>query len=286
MSEKKLFFDSMSTWLKARPKNAHKGLFGHILIMGGDYGMPGAVVLAASGAATMGAGLITVITHPEHVTAVVSQHPEILCYGFESTHKKQLKQQLLQATMIILGPGLGKSAWSQFLFNATIDHVKMHETPCLIDADGLNLLAKHNAWTPNAHCVFTPHPGEAARLLNCTTAEIQSDRKNTIKALQKKLGGIIVLKGAESLIYTAEEPLYVCEAGNPAMASGGMGDLLSGIVAGLITQGLSPWQASQMGVLLHATAGDEALQAKGGPGLLASDLIPELKPLLKHSKLL
>ncbi|MCH9756001.1 MAG: NAD(P)H-hydrate dehydratase [Gammaproteobacteria bacterium] len=284
MTNKKLDFSAMQGWLKPRVKAAHKGMFGHVLVVGGDYGMPGAVRLASLGASQMGAGLVTVITRPEHVTAVVGHQPEILCYGLKLSEEVLFKKLLSQATMIILGPGLGQSTWSHFLFGITINHIKTHQTPCLIDADGLNWLAK-SAWTPKASCIYTPHPGEAARLLQCKTDQIQAKRVDAIKALEDKLGGVVVLKGAESLAYTAGEPLSVCKAGNPAMASGGMGDLLSGIIAGLVTQGLSLWQATQMGVLLHAKAGDAALKAKGGPGLLASDLVPELKPLLKASKL-
>ena len=275
----------MQNWLKPRPKTAHKGSFGHVIIIGGDYGMPGAVKLAALGAAEMGAGLVSVITHPEHVTAVVANQPELLCYGISTSQSKQLKALLSHASMIVLGPGLGQSTWSKFLFNTSIESITTHKIPCLIDADGLNWLAKAE-FKKNNHYILTPHPGEAARLLGQTTETIQKNRADSIQAIQKKYGGVVVLKGHESLVCTAKEPLYICKSGNPAMASGGMGDLLSGIIAGLVTQGLTPWQATQMGVLLHAKAGDKALKTKGGPGLLASNLLPELKPLLKTSKLL
>ncbi|MDX2347044.1 MAG: NAD(P)H-hydrate dehydratase [Legionella sp.] len=264
------------TGLKPRPKTAHKGLFGHVLVIGGDYGMPGAVKLAATGALKMGAGLVTVITRPEHIAAVVSTQPELLCYGLDISQLKLLMQLLSKATMIILGPGLGQSDWSKYLFDTTVTYIKTHQTPCLIDADGLNLLTQKN-WEPKPNCIFTPHPGEAARLLQSSTQKIQSNREAAIKKLQQKLGGIVILKGAESLVYTKNKPIYMCNAGNPAMASGGMGDLLSGIIAGLVTQGLNLYEASKQGVLRHATAGDAALKKHGGPSVLASDLIPELR---------
>lgn len=274
----------MHGWLKERPKNSHKGLFGHVLVIGGDYGMPGAVRLAASGTLQMGAGLVTVITRPEHVTAVTATQPELLCYGLKLTDHELLQKPLSQASIIILGPGLGQSDWSEFLYDVTIQYAQANQVPCLVDADGLNLLAKHQSgFRASNHVIFTPHPGEAGRLLGKTTEDIQKNRTESIQALQKKLGGVVVLKGHESLVCTAKEPLYVCQAGNSAMASGGMGDLLSGIIAGLVTQGLSLWQATQMGVLLHAKAGEKTLKAKGGPSLLASDLLPELKPLLKFA---
>jgi ADP-dependent NAD(P)H-hydrate dehydratase / NAD(P)H-hydrate epimerase len=281
MSKIALSTNTMKHWIAPRSKVANKGEFGHVLIIGGDYGMPGAVSIAGMGAAFMGAGLITVITRPEHITAVLSNRPELLCYGLKSSQTQLLKHLLAKASMIILGPGLGESNWSRWLFKTTLQYIRTHQTPCLIDADGLNWISKTN-WVSQPSCIFTPHPGEAARLLACSVETIQSNRTDAIKKLQKKLGGVIVLKGAESLVYTAEEAVHICHAGNPGMASGGMGDLLSGIIAGLITQGLTPWQAAQMGVLLHAQAGDAALEKLGGPGLLASDLLPELKPLLRR----
>ncbi|MDF1677320.1 MAG: NAD(P)H-hydrate dehydratase [Legionellaceae bacterium] len=285
MPEKRLSFDEMHKWLKPRAKDAHKGSFGHVLVIGSDYGMPGAGILAAQSAARMGAGLVTVVTRPEHITAVVSRQPELLCYGLKKTETTLLNTALTKATVIVLGPGLGQSTWSEWLFDTTIQHIKTHKTPCLIDADGLNWLARKGG-APLPMCIFTPHPGEAARLLNTTTTNIQVDRKKAILSLYKKLHGTIVLKGHHSLLYTASEPMYVCDAGNPAMASGGMGDLLSGMIAGLITQDLTAWQATQMAVLLHAAAGDKAFQNIGGPGLLASDVLHELKPLINASGLL
>ncbi|MCH9690287.1 MAG: NAD(P)H-hydrate dehydratase [Gammaproteobacteria bacterium] len=273
----------MNTWLKPRSKAAHKGLFGHVLVIGGDYGMPGAVKISASGALKMGAGLVTVITHIEHVSSVVNNQPELLCYGLRKFQALLLKQQLANASMIILGPGLGQSAWAKYVFNKTIEFINTHKTPCLLDADGLNWLVKTKKRIESP-CIFTPHPGEAARLLGCSTQEIQSDRIQAAHMLQEKLGGIIVLKGDESLVCTAEKDVSICRAGNPAMASGGMGDLLGGIISGLVAQGLTLWQAAQMGVLLHAKAGDSALEKQGGPSVLASDLILELKPLLSALK--
>ena len=268
----------MITGLKPRPKAAHKGMFGHVLVLGGDYGMPGAVKLAAMGARKMGAGLVTVVTQPLHITAVVNTQPELLCYGLEKQHIDLLNTLLNKASMIILGPGLGQSTWSQWLFKTTIAHLYAHQTPCLIDADGLNWVAQTN-WTPLANCIFTPHPGEAARLLKTTVETIEACREKSIKQLQKIYGGTVVLKGAHSLVYMPQKPLYICHQGNPAMATGGMGDLLSGIIAGLVTQGLVLDEAARQGVLLHAAAGDAALKKQGGPSVLASDLIPELKRL-------
>ncbi len=250
-----------------------------MVVIGGDVGMPGAVKIAATAALKMGAGLVTVITRPIHVTAIVSTQPELLCYGLEATETHTLKSILEKATIIVLGPGLGQTAWSEALFQSTLNAVNQAKIPCLIDADGLNWLAKKTIKL-HAHCIFTPHPAEAARLLKTTTKAIQSNREESAMRLQEKLGGVVVLKGAGSLVIDAKNH-YQCNKGNPSMATGGMGDLLSGIIAGLATQGFNLFEASQFGVLLHATAGDIALKKNGGPSVLASELLPELKPLLR-----
>jgi hydroxyethylthiazole kinase-like uncharacterized protein yjeF len=278
MTLQALAFSYMNGWLKPRAKDANKGSFGHVLIIGGDYGMPGAVRLAAEGALSVGAGLVTVITRPEHVTAVVSGRPELLCYGLETPEDEAFKTCLAHATMLVLGPGLGQNSWSERLFDAVCEQ---STAPLLIDADGLNWLAKKQVtWKPRAKTIFTPHPGEAARLLNITITEVQADRVKAIKALQTCFGGVFVLKGADSLVCTDREEPRVCHAGNPGMASAGMGDLLSGLISGLVAQGLTPWQATQMGVLLHAKAGDVTFKKQGGPGLLALDLLPAIHDLL------
>jgi len=278
MTLQALAFSQMKGWLNPRAKDANKGSFGHVLIIGGDYGMPGAVKLAAEGALQVGAGLVTVITRPEHVAAVVSGRPELLCYGLTSPQEKAFKTCLARASMLVLGPGLGQSAWAESLFDAVCLE---SNKPLLIDADGLNFLAKKQAhWKLRPNAIFTPHPGEAARLLNLTVPEVQADRIKAIKTLQARFGGVFVLKGAESLVCTGGEAPRVCHAGNPGMASAGMGDLLSGLIAGLVTQGLTPWQATQMGVLLHAKAGDITLKTQGGPGILAHDLLPAIQDLL------
>lgn len=280
MTLQALAFSQMKGWLKPRPKDANKGSFGHVLVIGGDYGMPGAVKLAAEGALGVGAGLVTVITRPEHVTSVVSGRPELLCYGLNSSKDQAFKTCLARATMLVLGPGLGQSSWSEDFFDAVKKSCEI-TVPLLIDADGLNFLAKKQAtWIPRPNTIFTPHPGEAARLLNLSISEVQADRVQAIKALGARFGGVFVLKGADSLICTTGQSPHVCHAGNPGMASAGMGDLLSGVIAGLVAQGLTPWQATQMGVLLHAKAGDVTLKKQGGPGLLAHDLLPAIQKLL------
>lgn len=270
---RKIALEDVQPYLPARPLDAHKGMFGHVLVIGGDYGMPGATRLAAEGALRIGAGLVTVVTRRLHVPIVMSGRPELLCYGIDDDFD-QLTPVLTKASVIVLGCGLGQSAWSKYLY----DQVMASDRPVVLDADALNFLAQDNLNTkPSKSWILTPHPGEAARLLNQTIKTIQSDRLAAVQALQKRYGGVVVLKGSGTLVSSAvDKPPCYCMAGNPAMASAGMGDLLSGIIAGLLGQGLTPWQAAQTGVVLHATAADQVVAQKGARGLVASDLLGQL----------
>lgn len=259
-------------WLPKRPRDAHKGLFGHVLVIGGDYGMPGAVRMAAEAAARVGAGLTTVATHPEHIAVVSSMRPELMCHGIvEAT---QLQPLIAKATVIVLGPGLGQSEWSKSLWQVAMASA----LPKVVDADGLNLLAKMPQRFDN--WVLTPHPGEAGRLLQTEHSSIQADRLAAAQALQQRYGGVCVLKGVGTLIVAAEQLPAVCTAGNPGMSSGGMGDVLSGVIAGLMAQGLLPWQAAQLGAYIHGQAADRAALEGGERGLLALDLMSYLQRLV------
>ena len=266
-----LTFKDIQPFFKPRPVDAHKGLFGRILVIGGDYGMPGAVRLAGEGALRVGAGLVTVLTRPRHISAVVSERPELLCYG-SSYSLNTLKHLLETATLVIIGSGLGQSAWSKRLFTAVMEC----SLPKVIDADGLNWLARTRSLPKAASWVLTPHPGEAARLLGKSTAEVQHNRQQAALDLQQRYGGVVVLKGAGTLITAAEQAMVQCKAGNPAMATAGMGDVLSGMIGGLWAQGLSAWEAAQAGVVMHATAADRVVAKQGSRGLLAADLFTEL----------
>ena len=267
-----LTLEKISSMMSPRPLNSHKGCFGHVLVVGGDYGMPGSVRLAAEGALRVGAGLVSVITHIEHIPIVMSGRPELLCYGLDED-LDILEHLLTKVSVIILGPGLGQSAWSRRLFEKTVST----KLPLVIDADGLNLLSQANV--SNNNWILTPHPGEAARLLNTTVQYIQDNRNESINLLHNKYDGVIVLKGANSLIKTESQPISRCLLGNPGMASAGMGDLLSGVIGGLVATGLNLWNAAQAGVFLHAMAGDLVAKKQGEKGLLASDLLDKL-PLL------
>ncbi len=263
--------EDVQSFLKPRPMDAHKGLFGRVLVVGGDYGMPGAVRIAAEGALRVGAGLVTVLTRSAHIAAVVSERPELLCYGTDVS-LKIVPELLAHANLVVLGSGLGQSAWSQRLFDAVFGS----DLPKVIDADGLNWLARMQNLSPSSNWILTPHPGEAARMLGKQVADIQNNRSAALLALQNRYGGVIVLKGAGTLLMGPDQKSVQCLAGNPAMASAGMGDVLSGLIAGLVGQGLSLWEAAQAGVVMHATAADRVVAKRGSRGLLALDLLPEL----------
>ncbi|HSM31033.1 MAG TPA: NAD(P)H-hydrate dehydratase [Woeseiaceae bacterium] len=254
--------------LKRRPRGAHKGDFGHVLIIGGGEGMPGAVRLAGEAALRTGAGLVSIATHPSHATVIVGSRPELMSHGIEDA--KALRPLLERATAVAFGPGLGTSDWSRQLFLA----VSKLELPCVWDADALNLLAENPA--RNDRRIITPHPGEAGRLIGEDAAAVQGDRRAALIALQEKYGGVVVLKGANTLVTSKKKVPWLCTAGNPGMASPGMGDVLTGIIAALLAQQLGKEASAVVGVELHARAGDRAARA-GERGTIASDLVAELR---------
>ncbi len=261
--------DCLKTALPERSRTAHKGQFGHVLIIGGDNGMTGAVRMAAEAAARVGAGLISVATRHAHAIGLNLTRPEIMSHGVETV--EELTVLLDKITVIAIGPGLGQSSWGHTLLEA----VKTIKKPIIIDADALNLLAQTPFHFSN-NIILTPHPGEAARLLKISTADIQADRFAAIRDLQHRFGGIWVLKGSGTLVVNVDDQISLCTRGNPGMASGGMGDILTGVIAGILAQGFSTFEAANLGVYLHAKAADQAAQI-GERGLLATDLLPWLR---------
>jgi hydroxyethylthiazole kinase-like uncharacterized protein yjeF len=261
--------------LPVRPRDAHKGHYGSVLVLGGDHGMGGAALMAGEAAGRCGAGLVSAGTRAEHISAFISRRPEIMCHGVVGG---QDALELIEgASVIAVGPGLGQSPWAEQLLNAAADSGK----PLVVDADALNLLAAGRvvAKPCRDNWVLTPHPGEAARLLETDTAAIQADRFGAVRELQQRYGGVVLLKGAGSLIAEAGGKVWVSNYGNPGMASGGMGDVLSGVVAGLMTQGLTMGQATCLGVCLHGRAAEIASE-QGERGLLATDLMAPIQALL------
>lgn len=261
----------LSAWLAPRHANAHKGEHGHVLCIGGELGMGGAVRLCAEAALRTGVGLASVATRSAGVAALVAARPEAMTHAVEDAHA--LAPLLERASVLAVGPGLGQGAWGRELLAASLATGK----PVVLDADALNLLASAPAKLPQA--VLTPHPGEAGRLLGCPTAEVQADRFAAAAELVRRYQAVVVLKGAGSLVAGPGRVPVVIGAGNPGMATGGMGDVLSGVIASLLAQGLPAFEASVAGALLHATAGDAAARVDGERGLLPSDLFPHLRRL-------
>ncbi len=267
--------DVLRRLLPPRPRGAHKGRFGHVLVVGGDHGMTGAVRMAAEAAARGGAGLVSVATRREHAAAIAAVRPELMCHGVDAA--ADLHPLLERATVVAIGPGLGQSPWAQRLLGTVLDT----DLPLVVDADALNLLAREPG--SRGHWVLTPHPGEAARLLGTSAAEVQADRFAAVEALADAFDGVVVLKGAGTLVHARGGGTYLCDRGNPGMASGGMGDVLTGVIASLLAQGLDLEDAARAGVFAHAMAADVA--AGGGErGLMALDLLPELRQLLNPAQ--
>ncbi len=257
--------------LAPRRRAAHKGDFGHVLVVGGGHGMPGAVRLCAEAALRSGAGLVTIATHPSHAAILVATRPELMSHGIETA--ADIEPLLERADVVAFGPGLGRSDWSTGLYRRMLDC----ELPAVWDADALNLLADEPGRVDRR--IITPHPGEAGRLLGEDTGAVQADRLAALEGLVGRYGGTAVLKGAGTLVSAAEGAPYISLCGNPGMASPGMGDALTGIIASMLAQRLAPPEAARIGVDVHARAGDRAA-VSGQRGLAAGDLIAELRAIV------
>ncbi|WP_223545714.1 NAD(P)H-hydrate dehydratase [Pseudomonas sp. A-B-19] len=259
--------------LALRRPASHKGKFGHMLLIGGDRGYGGAILLSAQAALRSGAGMVSVATRGEHVPAALARIPEAMVLGASSAN--QLMELLQKVSVLVVGPGLGQAAWGRSLLSAAANA----PLPQVWDADALNMLAEASVSLPR-DCVITPHPGEAARLLGLSTAQVQADRPAAARALSKKYTAVVVLKGAGSLIASPDGRLALCHQGHPAMATAGLGDVLAGLLGALLAQGMAAFDAACLGVWLHANAGEQ--QGKFGRGLAASDLIPAIRQLLEE----
>lgn len=270
----KIHLAAYAGFLKPRTRDWHKGLSGHVLVVGGELGYSGAARMAAEAALRVGAGLVSVATRPEHAATLNSDCPEIMSHGVST--KEELGKLIEKASVIILGPGLGQTDWSIKM----AEEVFKQELALIIDADGLNLLSKTEL--SNENWVLTPHPGEAARLLGVTTQQVQQDRLLAIKEINKRYGGVCVLKGAGTLVFSPNSLPGLCDKGNPGMATGGMGDVLSGVIAGLMAQKIPLGEAARLGCCMHAMAGDLAAK-EGERGMVAMDLMPYLRRLSNQS---
>ncbi len=266
--------------MKPRARNSHKGRFGHVLAVGGMAGMSGAIRLCGEAALRSGAGRVTLVTDPVHAAFINLGRPELMVKAV--TGGTGLREILEPGHVVAVGPGLGLSQWAESLFQQCFDAA----TDLVVDADALNLLARRSNKAPlvRKNWVLTPHPAEAARLLDCEPAEIQQDRIAAAQTLASRFNACVVLKGCGTVIASIDGEYAICAAGNPGMATAGSGDVLTGVIAALLGQGLSCWQAALAGVLAHAEAGDLAATRLGETALIAGDITAHLAPVWKAAE--
>ncbi len=264
--------------LPPRQSDSHKGSFGSVAIIGGDTGMVGAVLLAARAALLSGAGRVYAAILASGAPTVDLTEPEIM---FRSPAELN---QLKQLNALVIGPGLGQSKDAIELLECWLTQT----VPMLIDADALNLMAQHTHLVAickqrQAETVITPHVGEAARLLATTSEDIQKNRTECALKLAKSLHVTCVLKGAGSICAHTDGTWFINTTGNPGLASGGTGDVLSGIIASLMAQGLTALDAAKLGVYLHGAAADALLAEGLGPvGLTASEVALEVRNIINQ----
>lgn len=265
-----LTVEALSRWLLPRRRNTHKGESGRALCIGGDHGHGGAIALCAEAALRSGAGLLSVATREIHVPVILARRPEAMARAVESG--EDLQPLLAQADAVAIGPGLGQGDWARAMLRLALAAGK----PLVIDADALNLVAAQPCTFADA--ILTPHPGEAARLLGIDNGDVQRDRFTAARGIAQRYNAVTVLKGAGTIVCAPGEIPRVIDAGNPGMAVGGMGDVLTGVIVALRASGMSAFDAASAGALLHSLAGDAAA-GEGERGLLPSDLFPQLRRL-------
>jgi len=267
----------VAAYLKPRPKDSHKGLFGTVTVVGGGDGMIGAAILAGRAALKMGAGCVHVGLLADKMPLVDMRMPELMLHP-ASTALKNSKPDV-----VVLGCGLGQSPAAQ----KVVYDALLLDVPLVLDADALNIISdrpdlRGMLHTRKAATVVTPHPGEAAKLLACSTEDIQKDRTGSATHLVKRLSASVVLKGAGSLIATLEGKVYLNQTGNPGMSAAGMGDVLSGIIGAFIAQGLTVDEASLLAVHLHGAAGDELAKQNAAIGMSATEVTEWARWLLNQ----
>lgn len=256
--------------LPPRPKDANKGTFGKVLVIAGSENFPGAAYLACAASYRVGTGLVTLAAIPSVKIVIAKKLPEVTFISQNEVGKK-----LMEYDAVLMGPGLGQQNYTKALIKRILKH-KLHKL--VLDADALNTSYK-------PYAVLTPHPGEMARLTGLTVNEIQSDRENVAKHFAKKWRKIVVLKGADTIIASPDGECAVNPFANPLLATAGTGDVLAGIIAGLLAQGLNEFEGACAGVFIHSMAGEMLKEKLGDAGALASDLLPLIpKTLLNISK--
>ena len=312
MSASRIDVHSVAKLLPPRRPATHKGDCGHVLVVGGDVGYGGAALMAAEAAARSGAGTVSLLTRAAHVTAMLSRRPEVMVRAIEAPDGDDAElvvRMIARASVVVIGPGLGRSAWSSAMLRLVLQEAGQR-IPLVVDADALNLLAEKRAQLTELtsggglsrapagasglrrqNWVLTPHPGEAARLLGLSNEQVKADRFAAVRRLQELWGGACLLKGAGSLLCFAESGvegalsrIEVCTEGNPGMATGGMGDVLSGMIGAFLAQGLSLADSLRCAVCIHGESADLAAAAAGERGLLPTDLLQHIRQLVNNSQ--
>lgn len=256
--------------LPKRPKDAHKGTFGKVLVIAGSEKYPGAAYLSCAAAYRVGAGLVTLATIPSVKNIVSRKLPEVVFLRLDEVYEK-----LSEYDVCLLGPGLGQEEKATKFVEQLLEK-KLPNT--IIDGDGLNILSKIDQWWERieTECILTPHPGEMARLTGMSIKDIQSDRANVAEKFAKKWGMIVILKGANTVIVSPAGEVVLSPFANPVLSTAGTGDILSGVIAGFLAQGLSNFDAARVGVYIHGMAGEMLKEKTGDTGGLATDLLPLL----------
>lgn len=272
----KLTKEWVSERLPVRPKNANKGTFGKVLIAAGSENYPGAAYLACAASYRVGAGLVSLATEPSVKLIVSKKLSEVTFLSYEEVFKK-----IDEYSVLLIGPGLGQSNQSEKLVEQLL---KVNLPPTVIDGDGLNILSKKNKWWErlNGEVILTPHPGEMARLTGLPTDEIQKHRLNIAKSYALKWKRVLVLKGANTVIAPPKGGVLLSPFANPVLSVAGTGDILAGVIAGLLAQGLKPLDAAGVGVYIHGLAGERLGEKIGKAGGLASELLPLLPLTMKQ----
>jgi NAD(P)H-hydrate epimerase len=269
--------------LPRRRLSAHKGDFGHLLILAGSEGLTGAAVLVSRAAARAGSGLVT-LGVPRNVWPVIAaQSREVMPKPFDDWSPAALGPWIEKCDAVAIGPGLGSSSATEQLVGWMLENCRK---PMVLDADALNALAKDPGQLGRTKgkrgpVVITPHPGEMARIAGKSSKEIQADRWNVAASFARESDSVVVLKGAHTVVANPAGDLSVNSTGNPGMASGGMGDVLTGIIGAFLGQGIPAFDAARLGVWLHGAAGDIAAQQSGEEALIASDVIDCIGPAFK-----
>lgn len=264
-----------------RKKNSHKGSYGKVLMIVGSEAMAGAAYLSAKAAYATGAGLVQIYTPKENRIVLQQLLPEAIITTYQDYNETEVMCLLEWADVVGMGCGLGTDRVAQELVAAVLEY---GNCPCVIDADGLNILAKHMEWFLHAKqpLILTPHMKEMARLLACTVEELVAERFSKLVSFAEKNAVVCVLKDARTLVAKRDENIYLNTSGNSAMAKGGSGDVLTGIIAGILAQEKDSYKAACLGVYLHGLAGDIAKEKKGSYSVLASDLIDALSDVCKE----